>query len=263
MGKGGKKTTRQIFGHVLTKREQGVLNNLVAMTTQRLHISRRMLKSEARLWAGIKLITGDGPKEGEVFISAVFRINYWLAEMTKRERDRMIEVVDRAAFHEAMAALLTGKDREQYVALRTPAVLHPRVKMPSVKMPSVNLKDEFYKSWDWRTLRLEVIKEHGRACQCCGAMPGMMDAAGDPVRICVDHIKPISKYWHLRLVRSNLQILCDECNMGKGNWDETDFRPVAVPDEWIIADNDDIALTVLNELALPEERSERQTEAAE
>lgn len=242
MSKGGKKTTRQIFGHILTKREHGVLNNLVAMTTQRLHIPKRMLKSEARLWAGVKLITGNGPKEGEAFINTVFRIHYWLAEMTKRERDRIIEGVDRAAFHEAMAALLTGKDREQYIALRTPAVLYPRV-----KAPSVNLKDEFYKSWDWRTLRMEVLKEFGSACQCCGATPGMKDATGSPVRICVDHIKPISKHWHLRLDRSNLQILCDECNQGKGNWDETDFRPAPAPDEWVTV-HDDIALTVLDQL---------------
>lgn len=46
------------------------------------------------------------------------------------------------------------------------------------------------------------------------------------MKIVVDHIKPLSKFWHLRLERSNLQVLCDECNMGKGAWDETDHRPV-------------------------------------
>jgi hypothetical protein len=102
--------------------------------------------------------------------------------------------------------------------------------------PSAASKDEFYKSWEWRTVRMEVLKEQGRSCQCCGATPGMTAADGAPVRIVVDHIKPISKYWHLRLERSNLQILCDECNMGKGNWDETDFRPPAAPDEWVIED---------------------------
>lgn len=103
--------------------------------------------------------------------------------------------------------------------------------------PDAAMKDAFYKSWEWRTLRMEVIKEHGRACQCCGAAPGMRDAAGDPVRICVDHIKPLSKFWELRLDRSNLQILCDECNQGKGNWDQTDFRKPDAPDEWIIEDD--------------------------
>lgn len=104
-----------------------------------------------------------------------------------------------------------------------------------VKAPSVASKGEFYKSWEWRTLRMEAIKQHGRSCQCCGATPGMFDAAGQPVRICVDHIKPISKHWNLRLQLTNLQILCDECNQGKGNWDETDYRPSA-PDEWVTSD---------------------------
>jgi 5-methylcytosine-specific restriction endonuclease McrA len=121
-------------------------------------------------------------------------------------------------------------------------------KLRPAKTVSVTTKDAFYKSWEWRTLRMEAIKEFGRACQCCGAEPGMKDAAGNPVRIVVDHIKPISKYWHLRLDRKNLQILCDECNMGKGNWDETDFRSPEAPDEWVEAPQEDIVLSVLDEM---------------
>lgn len=110
-----------------------------------------------------------------------------------------------------------------------------------LEAPIASVREEFYKSWEWRTLRMEALKEHGRACQCCGAEPGMKTAAGEPVRICVDHIKPISKYWGLRLEKTNLQVLCDECNMGKGNWDETDFRPSGL-DEWIVEDqNEEIA----------------------
>ena len=41
----------------------------------------------------------------------------------------------------------------------------------------------------------------------------------------VDHIKPRKKYPELALDKSNLQVLCEECNHGKGNWDETDWRP--------------------------------------
>lgn len=113
---------------------------------------------------------------------------------------------------------------------------------------SVQTKEEFYRSWDWRTLRMEVLKEHGRACQCCGAEPGMKTAAGEPVRICVDHIKPLSKFWNLRLDKSNLQVLCDECNQGKGNWDQTDFRPQQGPDEWIIEEGE-IDSAILDQLS--------------
>lgn len=107
----------------------------------------------------------------------------------------------------------------------------------STHAPAFSEKDQFYKSWEWRKLRMQVLKLQGRTCQCCGATPKDRDMGGNPVKIVVDHIKPISKFWGLRLRRDNLQVLCDECNQGKGNWDETDFRPSA-PDEWVTTDED-------------------------
>jgi len=88
----------------------------------------------------------------------------------------------------------------------------------------VKEKEDFYKSWEWKRARYEVLKKHGPKCMLCHAERGDIGSDGDPVKICVDHIKPISKYWDLRLEQSNLQILCSECNMGKGAWDETDWR---------------------------------------
>lgn len=85
-------------------------------------------------------------------------------------------------------------------------------------------REQFYRSWDWRTVRMEVLKERGARCECCGATPSDTDTSGKLVKICVDHIKPLARYWHLRLDKTNLQILCDECNQGKGAWDETDWR---------------------------------------
>lgn len=93
--------------------------------------------------------------------------------------------------------------------------------------PTAAEKSAFYAGWPWRTLRMEVLREQGRVCSCCGAMPGDVDQAGNIVKIVVDHIRPLSKYWHLRLEKVNLAVLCDSCNMGKGNWDETDWRRVA------------------------------------
>jgi len=90
--------------------------------------------------------------------------------------------------------------------------------------PTKDTKNQFYLSWEWRTLRMEVLKERGARCECCGASPLHKDMNGDPVKICVDHIKPLSRFWDKRLDKTNLQILCDECNMGKGAWDETDWR---------------------------------------
>lgn len=85
-------------------------------------------------------------------------------------------------------------------------------------------KTDFYKSWEWRTLRMQVLQKAGRRCQCCGSTPADFDVNGRPIKLVVDHIKPLSKHWDLRLDPQNLQVLCDECNQGKGAWDQTDWR---------------------------------------
>lgn len=78
--------------------------------------------------------------------------------------------------------------------------------------------NEFLSSYEWRKIRMEALKKHGRRCQCCGASP----ANGAVLN--VDHIKPRLEYPHLALELSNLQVLCHDCNHGKGNWDKTDWR---------------------------------------
>ena len=78
--------------------------------------------------------------------------------------------------------------------------------------------DAFLESYEWRRVRMEVIKKYGAKCQCCGATPK------DGVRINVDHIKPRKLFPMLALDKNNLQVLCDLCNHGKGNWDFTDWR---------------------------------------
>lgn len=83
------------------------------------------------------------------------------------------------------------------------------------KRDDVNKYQQFYTSYAWRRLRMETIKRYGPVCMCCHA---------DDVVIHVDHIKPLRKYWELRLDPDNVQILCEVCNHGKGNWDETDWR---------------------------------------
>lgn len=74
---------------------------------------------------------------------------------------------------------------------------------------------DFYKSWDWKKLRYETLKKYGAMCMLCGS----------DYRIVVDHIKPRSRFPELELDPDNMQVLCNECNMGKGNKDYTDFRP--------------------------------------
>ena len=79
--------------------------------------------------------------------------------------------------------------------------------------------DGFYESRAWRTIRYEVLRDSGGTCGCCGA------TRSSGAVLHVDHIKPRYKFPDLSLVKSNLQVLCSDCNVGKGAWDQTDFRP--------------------------------------
>lgn len=79
---------------------------------------------------------------------------------------------------------------------------------------------DFYLTDAWRAARYEALRLHGGACQCCGARP----TPGHPLH--VDHIKPRSRFPDLALVVANLQVLCEDCNLGKGARDQTDWRPI-------------------------------------
>lgn len=82
------------------------------------------------------------------------------------------------------------------------------------------MSDDFLQTYEWRRVRMEALKKHGARCQCCGASP----AEGAVMN--VDHIKPRKLFPQLALDLDNLQVLCHECNHGKGNWDMTDWRSV-------------------------------------
>lgn len=78
--------------------------------------------------------------------------------------------------------------------------------------------DAFLGTYEWRRVRMVALKKYGARCQCCGASPA------DGAVMNVDHIKPRKLFPELALDVNNLQILCHECNHGKGNWDMTDWR---------------------------------------
>jgi 5-methylcytosine-specific restriction endonuclease McrA len=61
---------------------------------------------------------------------------------------------------------------------------------------------------NWR-LRALVLMRDGAKCRLCGAVPS------DGIRLHVDHVKPWSKGG--MTVIENLQILCNVCNLGKGD----------------------------------------------
>ena len=73
---------------------------------------------------------------------------------------------------------------------------------------------------EWKQIRVRVLEKYECRCMMCGRNP-----RDHGVVIHVSHIKPRSKYPELSLDFDNLQILCDECNTGKSNKYETDWRP--------------------------------------
>jgi uncharacterized protein (TIGR02646 family) len=106
------------------------------------------------------------------------------------------------------------------------------------KRAKVSMLDNknFYTSTHWQELRVRVLENNKCCCMMCGASP-----KEDGIKLHVDHIKPRSKYPELSLDYNNLQVLCEPCNLGKGNRYETDYRPDSAKltrDERIEADLD-------------------------
>ena len=75
----------------------------------------------------------------------------------------------------------------------------------------------------WRLLRYEALKRADGKCECCGTT-----AENSPLH--VDHIKPKSVHPDKEYGVDDLQVLCEDCNIGKGNWDETDWRTKRIED---------------------------------
>lgn len=108
--------------------------------------------------------------------------------------------------------------------------LHEKMKVKVANKPKIRevkkkqkaqeykVSNEFLQSYEWRQKRFEALNKYGRRCMCCGATP----ETGAIMN--VDHIKPRKTHPELALDIDNLQILCHECNHGKGNKYETDFR---------------------------------------
>lgn len=68
---------------------------------------------------------------------------------------------------------------------------------------------KFYRTKEWRFLRYRVLEVYGSQCCKCGATP----QSGTVLH--VDHIMPRYIYPEYALEFSNLQVLCEDCNVGK------------------------------------------------
>jgi len=100
-------------------------------------------------------------------------------------------------------------------ALGLKVLRHGRINFEN--LPKAN-SSEFLESSAWKRLRIQAFEKYGNRCQCCGASPE------DGIRLNVDHIQPRKLFPELALSLDNLQILCSDCNHGKGNWSMSDWR---------------------------------------
>lgn len=73
------------------------------------------------------------------------------------------------------------------------------------------MKSDFYRTREWRTIRFQVLNAGDGLCKLCGR--GVKDGC----IMHVDHILPRSKFPRLELQRDNLQVLCEDCNLGKSD----------------------------------------------
>lgn len=78
---------------------------------------------------------------------------------------------------------------------------------------------DFFNSNTWQRLRFEVLAEADGCCTLCGR-----SYREHGIALEVDHIKPRSRFPNLALDKDNLQVMCFDCNRGKGNRDTTDWR---------------------------------------
>ena len=116
-------------------------------------------------------------------------------------------------------AIMVGEKNIDYL-IKNKAVMLEVIAANKHKLPkrTKRTKFEFLETYEWRKVRMEALVKYGPKCMCCGATP----ATGAVIN--VDHIKPRLTHPELALDLNNLQILCHECNHGKGNWDTTDWR---------------------------------------
>ena len=77
---------------------------------------------------------------------------------------------------------------------------------------------ELLASDSWRQIRYIALRNSNGKCQLCGMsrMNGIV--------LHVDHVIPASVDWSRRLDYKNLQVLCKDCNLGKSNTYQDDWR---------------------------------------
>ena len=158
--------------------------------------ARRKMIAFLRQRTGLAFWNGKAPSNAELFSRCEDHLGLSsFEELTKMQRlDRIMEALG-----------------EKYPEIKaTPPKKHKAAQRKNSRA--------FYDSDRWKELRYRVLKLNDGRCECCGR------GKEQGVILHVDHIKPRSRYPHLEWNITNLQVLCEDCNLGKRAWDETDWR---------------------------------------
>lgn len=173
---------------------------------RRLSLSRARNRVIDNCW---RALTDDKSKQPKVLEKAAFVLRYFKCLPPACSAEELLGRAEKVARENGFKASYPTPTKKKRAPAHTP-------KSGTRKKQS----DAFYASWEWKQVRYEALMMHGRQCMCCGWSP----SPGSKGRLCVDHIKPRSKYPKLALDVTNTQILCDQCNRGKSNIYEHDFR---------------------------------------
>lgn len=157
-------------------------------------------------------LASDTSKPIKILERAVFVLRHFRCMPASGSAEDILSKAEKVARQNGYNAAVRNPSKKK----RASAHRHKAIKGGSRKAKS----NAFYASWEWKQARYEALKLHGRQCMCCGWSP----EPGSKGHLCVDHIKPRSKFPALALDVSNLQVLCNSCNMGKSNIHQDDFR---------------------------------------
>jgi len=108
--------------------------------------------------------------------------------------------------------------------------VHPGTVLEDMQMLHARYMDreDIFDGWnkpktqkEWKTVRYKVLEAYQGRCVLCHRTPHQHE-----VVLHVDHIIPKSHNPRIALCFDNLQILCNDCNEGKSNKFNTDWRPM-------------------------------------
>jgi len=94
-----------------------------------------------------------------------------------------------------------------------------KIQLPKISRARGVSSKAFYASDAWRSIRFTALKAADGCCVLCGR-----SKREHGIVLHVDHSKPRSLHPELELDRTNLQVLCEDCNLGKSNRCDRDWR---------------------------------------